>query len=360
MLLLLSCAAALLPLSPLSRNDLPSATSSSRRAVLLGASSAAAAAAMPMKAAMAQSDDLFKPKPDTLKGKTIVITGANTGLGLESAKRLAAGGAKVVLMARSQEKADGAAAEVRKETGVPADRIVGVTLDLASLESIRTVPKRLESALGASAPIEYACCFPPQHRHVCRLTKIWRGVRVLRARSVLLNNAGVMAIPERLRTDDGFERTMGVNHLGHFALVAALLPAMRRASNGFRVINVSSDAHKFVTSQSLRTALDADLDPQEYSAWGAYAAWPAPCIPAPCSLLPAPCSAWGAYAPWPAPSRASPCSSASTVFAPCVLLPLRHPVPSHTDRLARAGMASRRRRTSSSPSSCSGASTRRA
>jgi retinol dehydrogenase-14 len=58
-------------------------------------------------------------------------------------------------------------------------------------------------------------------------------------------NIKVMAIPERLPTEDGFERTVGVNHLGHFALTAVLLPALRRAPNGFRVVTVSSEAHRF-------------------------------------------------------------------------------------------------------------------
>ena len=87
---------------------------------------------------------------------------------------------------------------------------------------------------------------------------------------------GVMAIPERLRTDDGFERTVGVNHLGHFALVAALLPTLKKAKRGFRVVNVSSDAHKFADAKALDASLDADLDPADYSQWGSYGVSKAP------------------------------------------------------------------------------------
>jgi len=183
--------------------------------------------------------DLFTPAPGSLAGKTVLITGANTGLGLESAKRLAAGGARIIVTARSKEKADKAAASVR--SSVADANVVGVTLDLASLASVKSLPERLQSVLGDAGAID-----------------------------VLLNNAGVMAIPERLATEDGFEKTIGVNHLGHFALVAALLPSLERASNGFRVVTVSSDAHKLVSADALDAALAKDLDP-EYSGGG----WPA-------------------------------------------------------------------------------------
>jgi len=119
--------------------------------------------------------------------------------------------------------------------------VVGIPLDLASLQSVEGFPSRLEAALGAGAAVD-----------------------------VLLNNAGVMAIPERLETSDGFERTVGVNHLGHYALVAALLPALRRAPSGFRVIHVSSEAHRLASADALRAALRADLDPP-YAPWGNYA-----------------------------------------------------------------------------------------
>jgi NAD(P)-dependent dehydrogenase (short-subunit alcohol dehydrogenase family) len=216
-----------------------------RRAVLTTAAGVALALALPTAAANAAADDaIYRPAPGSLVGTTVLITGANTGLGLESAKRLAKAGANVVIAARTQAKADGAIAKVSSGVALAADqRLVGVSLDLADLSSVRTLPARLEAALGAKdAPID-----------------------------VLLNNAGVMAIPERLETADGFEKTMGINHLGHFALVAALLPSLKRAANGFRVINVSSEAHRFASTDSIRQALDANLDPP-YAAggWGNY------------------------------------------------------------------------------------------
>ena len=241
LLLLLGSSLALLPAVPparLAQSPSMSISPPSRRAVLLGASAAAALALPP--AAHAASG-MYSPAAGSLTGTTILITGANTGLGLESAKRLAAGGARIVVTARSQKKAEEAAAAVRAGAGIAAANVVAVQIDLADLKSVRSTPQRLEAALGGSQPID-----------------------------CLINNAGVMAIPERLETADGFERTVGVNHLGHFALVSALLPSLKRAPKGFRIINVSSDAHKLASSQSLTSALDADLNPAEYSQWGQY------------------------------------------------------------------------------------------
>ena len=227
----------LLPALALLRPPAAISTTTSRRGVLLGAG-AAATLALPISPAFA-ADEIYTPKAGSLVGKTILITGANTGLGLESAKRLAAGGATIVVTARSKEKADSAAEDVKAATG--AKDVLGIELDLADLKSVASAGKKLDAALGGNAQLD-----------------------------CLLNNAGVMAIPERLQTADGFERTVGVNHLGHFALVAALLPSLKRAKSGFRVINVSSDAHKFVTGPALTEALKSDLDPSDYSAWGAY------------------------------------------------------------------------------------------
>ena len=211
----------------------------SRRSLLLGG--AAAAVLLPASAAHAASPAVFAPAQDSLTGKTVLITGANTGLGLESAKRLAAGGAKVIVTARTEAKVQKTIASVIDYAG-PSARVVGAELDLASLDSIKSFPKRLQAQLGAA---DYSL-------------------------DVLMNNAGVMAIPERLTTDDGFERQLGVNHLGHFALTAALIPALQRAENGFRVVAVSSDAHRFANGQSMQQAIAAHLDPAEYTPWGNY------------------------------------------------------------------------------------------
>ncbi len=145
--------------------------------------------------------------PD-LSGKTIVVTGANSGLGWESARALAGAGAHVVLACRDQDK--GRAAEQRIRAAHPRASTELVPLDLASLADIR----RAAAALRAAHP---------------RL-------------DVLLNNAGVMALPFR-QTADGFEMQFGTNHLGHFALTGLLLEPLL-ATPGARVVTVSSGFHR--------------------------------------------------------------------------------------------------------------------
>jgi NAD(P)-dependent dehydrogenase (short-subunit alcohol dehydrogenase family) len=140
-------------------------------------------------------------------GRTAVVTGANGGLGLETARALAGAGATVVMAARNQEKAAAAEAAIRK--GAPEASLEVVRLDLGSLASVREAAAQI---LAARQTIE-----------------------------ILVNNAGVMGIPER-RTDDGFEMQFGVDHLGHFALTALLMPALLRA-DAARVVTVTSTAH---------------------------------------------------------------------------------------------------------------------
>lgn len=137
------------------------------------------------------------------------MTGANGGLGLETARALAIGGAHVIMAARNQEKAAEAEAEIRTSRHDASLEIL--PLDLGSLDSVETM---------ASAVSD--------HHH-----KV----------DVLVNNAGVMGIPER-HTTDGFEMQFGVNHLGHFALTAHLLPLLVNASSG-RVVSVTSTARHF-------------------------------------------------------------------------------------------------------------------
>ncbi|XP_047469691.1 retinol dehydrogenase 13-like isoform X3 [Penaeus chinensis] len=141
-----------------------------------------------------------------LDGKTVVITGANTGIGKETARDLAKRGARVVMLCRDLDKARLAAEEINKETG----STVGVYhLDLASLESIRSTAAALRDT-------------EPQIH-------------------ILINNAGVMMCP-RWETKDGFEMQIGTNHLGHFLLTLLLLDQMKAAAPS-RIVNVSSIAH---------------------------------------------------------------------------------------------------------------------
>ena len=168
-----------------------------------------------------------KDIPD-LTGRTAVVTGANGGLGLETAEALAVAGATVVLAARDPEKTT--AAEARIRAVAPDATLDVVPLDLGSLESVR----------GAAATIAA--------RHP-RL-------------DLLVNNAGVMGIPER-RTADGFEMQFGVNHLGPFVLTARLLPAVLEAEG--RIVTVTSTAHH----------MGRRVDPANPHLDGRYGAWTA-------------------------------------------------------------------------------------
>ncbi len=144
--------------------------------------------------------------PD-LSGRTAVVTGANGGLGLETARALACAGAGVVLAARNRQRAAEAMESIR--ASAPGAPLTLVDLDLGSLESVRSAA---EEILGAHETVD-----------------------------VLVNNAGVMGIPEQ-RTADGFEMQFGVDHLGHFALTALLMPALLRAGAA-RIVTVTSTAH---------------------------------------------------------------------------------------------------------------------
>lgn len=240
MFCLLASNATSLDLAPLTLRPANSVASTSasihRRWFLAGAASSVALAPHSLSAA---EPEIFTPPAGSLSGVTILVTGSNTGLGLESAKRLASAGANLIVTARSLAKVDYAVREVAA-VAAPEAKVIGAELDLASLSSVKSLLLRLRAVMGSDAAID-----------------------------VLLNNAGVMAIPERLETSEGFERTIGVNHLGHYALVAALIPLLERARKGFRIVNVSSEAHRWPSANDIQMALNMDLDPQ-YSAWGNY------------------------------------------------------------------------------------------
>ncbi|MHA7985233.1 SDR family NAD(P)-dependent oxidoreductase [Rathayibacter sp. CAU 1779] len=165
-----------------------------------------------------------------LSGKEAIVTGGSSGLGFETARALAAAGARVVIAGRDVAAGEKAAATLRDETG--NEQVVHRRLDLASLESVSTFAAR-HVATGR-----------PLH--------------------ILVLNAGVMATPFG-RTEDGFETQFGINHLGHFVLATGLLPSLRSAG-GARVVSVSSRAHR-------RSDVDFD-DPNfvhtPYDPWLAY------------------------------------------------------------------------------------------
>ncbi len=164
--------------------------------------------------------------PD-LSGKVAVVTGANGGLGLETADALAAKGAHVLMAVRDQDKAAAAVDRIRATT--PEARLDLVPLDLASLASVREAADRIAALTGSL--------------------------------DLLVNNAGVMAMPER-RTADGFEMQLGVNHLGHWALTAHLMPLLL-AAPAARMVSVTSTAHH----------MGRVIDPRNPHLHGRYEPW---------------------------------------------------------------------------------------
>ncbi|MEM7033964.1 MAG: oxidoreductase [Chloroflexota bacterium] len=164
-----------------------------------------------------------------LTDQVIIITGANSGLGLESAKILAAKGATVVMACRNIKKAETARDEVLNQ--VPNAKLDLMQLDNASLASVKA----------------FADAFKAKYDRL----------------DVLLNNAGVMAIPWQ-ETEDGFEMQLGVNHLGHFALTGHLIDILT-STPGSRVHNTSSSA-------AFNGAINLDdlMGKQNYSRWSAY------------------------------------------------------------------------------------------
>jgi NAD(P)-dependent dehydrogenase (short-subunit alcohol dehydrogenase family) len=150
--------------------------------------------------------DLPLEVPD-LSGRFAVVTGANSGLGLGLARRLAAAGADVVMAIRCRTKGETAIAEIRRDA--PTAKLTIRYLDLSSLKSVAALGDELTAE---GRPID-----------------------------ILINNAGVMTPPQRQETRDGFELQFGTNYLGHFALTGYLLPLLRAAKSA-RVVTVSSIA----------------------------------------------------------------------------------------------------------------------
>lgn len=167
----------------------------------------------------------------SLSGKTVVITGATGGLGYETALALAGAGAIVILTGRSDAKG------LRAIEGIcatfPNALIAFEHLDLANLASVADFARRFAASNDQL--------------------------------DLLINNAGVMALPTRQETSDGFEMQLGTNYLGHYALTAHLMPRLRRASAP-RIVNLSSLAHRSGT-----------IDFDDLQSSRSYRPWPAYC-----------------------------------------------------------------------------------
>ena len=165
-----------------------------------------------------------------LGGKTVVVTGGNSGIGFEAARQMARKGAHVILACRDTGRAADALQQIR--TLHPSASVEAMQLDLASLESVHRFARDFAAK---SVPLDVLC-----------------------------NNAGVMAIPRRT-TAEGFEMQIGTNHLGHFALTGLLLEPLL-AAPAARVVNVSSTAHK-----PGRIDFDDLQGEKSYRKWMAYA-----------------------------------------------------------------------------------------
>jgi NAD(P)-dependent dehydrogenase (short-subunit alcohol dehydrogenase family) len=143
------------------------------------------------------------------QGRLAIITGANSGIGFHTARYLASAGAQVILACRSAEKGEAARKKIAAEN--PASQLQVRVLDVADLDSVRRFATEF---LDAGRPLD-----------------------------LLISNAGVMALPTRRTTPQGFEVQFGTNHLGHFALTGLLLPLLLQQA-GSRIVTVASIAHK--------------------------------------------------------------------------------------------------------------------
>lgn len=165
-----------------------------------------------------------------LSGRTVFITGANSGLGQETARAMAARGADVILAGRDQAKLDESVAAIRADHAKA--QLDTLTVDLTSLENIRAATSRARQ----------------------RFQKI----------DILINNAGVMATPFQ-HTHDGFEMQIGTNHFGHFALTGELFPLIERGHLK-RIVNLSSRGHHFAPVDFE----DPFFERRAYDPWIAY------------------------------------------------------------------------------------------
>jgi len=167
-----------------------------------------------------------------ISDKVIIITGCNTGIGKETAYALLKSGVHLIMGCRDVDKMN----KVKKEfqTEFPNAKIEAFSLDLGEIKSIDSFVKEFEKL---KLPLHY-----------------------------LLNNAGVMAVPERKTTKDGFEYQNGINHLGHFRLTMLLLPFMIKTKGEKRIVCVSSAGHAFQRSK-------IDLDNFHFTKEGSYGPW---------------------------------------------------------------------------------------
>ena len=170
-----------------------------------------------------------------LKGKVAIVTGANSGIGFPTALELARKEARVYLACRDQGRGEDAVKRIKDQ--VPSADAIFAKLDVSDLGSVRDFAKFVKS----------------------KESKV----------DLLVNNAGIMALPTLEHTKDGFEKQMGTNHIGHFALTGLLFPLLK-ASKSSRVVSVSSSGHRFFGTKFDLDDFDYKKDPSKYSAFTAY------------------------------------------------------------------------------------------
>jgi len=199
---------------------------------MMAGTSSAGLPALSSKSTAQEVVDRFVPKGgEGLKGQAAVVTGGNSGIGLETCRALAGAGAKVVLCSRSLEAGEEAAQPLRELGG----DVEVQKLDLASLESVEAAAAGLREKL-AGHTLDY-----------------------------LVLNAGIMAVPTRELTVDGFEKQVGTNHFGHAHLTNEMMD--RVEADATRVVVLSSTAHNF---GDIDTANLHYTDSRRYTPWGAY------------------------------------------------------------------------------------------
>ncbi|CAF9925280.1 MAG: hypothetical protein ALECFALPRED_003104 [Alectoria fallacina] len=176
--------------------------------------------------------DPDKEIPD-LTAKTILVTGGNNGLGLETCRQLAKHNAHIYLAARTPSKAESAIADIKGTA--PNANITFLELDLASLESVK---KAADTFSAESDRLD-----------------------------VLINNAGVMALPAST-TKEGYEIQFGTNHIGHFLFTKLLMPTLQRTAES-RIVNLSSEGHRLPPKGGLALK-DAQSNMASYNTWVRY------------------------------------------------------------------------------------------
>jgi len=155
-----------------------------------------------------------------IDGKTVIVTGANTGIGKETALDLARRGGRIILACRSMQRGEEAVADIQQQLAMKANNnnVIAMKLDLSSLSSVR----------------EFVEEFKKNEKRL----------------DILINNAGVAFVPES-KTEDGFETTFGINHLGHFLLTNLLLDILKQSAPS-RIVTVSSTGHHEFVSNGIQ------------------------------------------------------------------------------------------------------------